>query len=132
MLLRELKRLVERLVGEAEEKRREKCPLVLTLIAALRLRLKGKPLTPGNIAREAREVIERSGMDWGVKSEEYTEAMATSLLNELVEMGVLEPDPDTITRLGKAYRFRGAEDASRDEVAKAVLEAVSPCLLRAV
>ena len=132
MLLRELKKLVERLVGEAEERRREKCPLILTLIAALRLRLKGKPLTPSNIAKEARELIEKSSVDWGVKSEEYTETTATSLLNELVEMGVLEPDPETLTRLGKAYRFRRTEDANSDEVAKAVLEAVSPCLLRAV
>ena len=58
--------------------------------------------------------------------------MTTSLLSEPVEVGVLEPDPETLTRLGKAYRFRGAEYASRDEAAKPVLEAVLPCPLRAV
>lgn len=130
-LLGELREALAKLVeefGSIRERRR----LVLTLIAALRLRERGEPVTPGSVAKEVQDIIKRTEgrIDWGINSEEYTAAIAVDLLHELVEMGVLEPDPEILEELDRRYRFRSYE--GEEDAAKEALHAVAPLLLRIV
>jgi hypothetical protein len=106
--------------------------LVLALVSALRLRERNEPITPRSIAREAREILRRTRgrIDWGVGEEEFTEALAADLLHELVEMGVLEPDPSVLKELEKRYRFRSYEE--EEDARLEAMRAVAPVLLRAV
>jgi len=110
----------------------ERRGLLLALVSALRLRERGEPITPSSVAREGREIIRRTRgrIDWGVEEEEFTEAYVAGLLEELVEMGVLEPEPELLEELGKKYRFKSYVD-DEDAVFEA-LRAVAPVLLRAV
>ena len=130
-LLRELRKALAKLVeefGSISEKRR----LALTLIAALRLRQRGEPVTPRSVAKEAQDIIKRTKgrIDWGIDSKDYTAAIAVDLLHELIEMGVLEPDPEILGELDRRYRFRSYEE--EEDAAKEALHAVAPLLLRIV
>ncbi len=124
-LKEKLRRLVERF------RRGERRGLLLTLVAAARLRERGEAITPSSVAREARRIIRetRGRVDWGVSEEEYTESLAADLLEELVEMGVLEPSPELLEELEKRYRFRSYEE--EEDAYKAALEATAPLLFRA-
>ncbi|MCE4625412.1 MAG: hypothetical protein F7C35_06065 [Desulfurococcales archaeon] len=64
---------------------------VLTLLAVVRLREKGKEITAENVAEEAKRIIrERPDIEWGVTEEQYTVDLAAELLRELARNGVLE------------------------------------------
>ncbi len=110
----------------------ERRGLLLALVSALRLRERGEPITPSSVAREGREIIRRTRgrIDWGVKEEEFTEAYVTGLLEELVEMGVLEPEPELLEEMEKRYRFRSYEEP--EDARLEALKAAAPILLRAV
>jgi hypothetical protein len=125
-LREKLERIIERF------QRGERRGLVLALISALRLRERGEPITPASVAREGREIIRRTKgrIDWGVDEEGFTEAYVTSLLEELVELGVLEPEPSILEELDKKYRFRSYE--SEEDARAEALRAAAPILLRAV
>jgi len=95
MLKEKLDRVLERF------KRGERKGLVLTMLAASRLSDKGEEISPDNIVKEAQKIMDEApDVDWGVTREEYTIGLASSLLQELVEMGVLEETDTTI------YRFK--------------------------
>jgi len=95
MLKEKLDRVLERF------KRGERKGLVLTMLAASRLSDKGEKISPDNIVKEAHKIMDEApDVDWGVTRQEYTVGLASSLLQELVEMGVLEETNTTI------YRFR--------------------------
>jgi len=128
--LEELRRRLESLV--ARFRRGERRGLLLALVSALRLRDRGEPVTPENVAREGRGIIRRTRgrLDWGVEEEEFTASYAADLLEELVEMGVLEPDPSALEELEKRYRFRSYE--SEEDARIEALKAAAPILLRAV
>ena len=83
---------VRRALSELEERFRSgrRRGLVLTLLAVTRLQERGERVTPDSVAREARRIIREYQEDWGVSYDEYTPGLASSLLRELVEMGVLE------------------------------------------
>lgn len=67
------------------------------MLAASRLSDKGKTISPENIVREADKIMEETpDIDWGVNREEYTIGLASSLLRELVEIGVLEESEASI------------------------------------
>ncbi len=126
----ELRRRLEELVrGFLRGRRRG---LLLALVSALRLRDRGEAITAENVAKEGREIIRRTHgrIDWGVREEEFTETLVSELLEELVEMGVLEPDPEVIEELGKRYRFRSYEEP--EDAHLEALKAAAPILLRAV
>lgn len=95
MLKEKLDRVLERF------KRGERKGLVLTMLAASRLSDKREEISPDNIVKEAQKIMDEApDIDWGVTREEYTIGLASSLLQELVEMGVLEETDTTI------YRFK--------------------------
>lgn len=90
----------------------ERRGLVLTLLAVARLARRGEEITAESVAREASRIMdERPDVDWGVPRGGYTPALASSLLGELVEMGVLEPQ-------GGAGRFRVAGYSDGDPLAE--------------
>jgi len=86
--------------------------LVLTLLAVARLAERGEEITAESVRDEARRIMdERPDVDWGVSREEYTVGMASSLLRELVEMGVLEEAGP-----GEAPKYRVASYSDGDPV----------------
>lgn len=105
-LKEKLDRLLERF------KSGERKGLVLTLLAALRLSREGKRISAESVVEEARRIMDEvPNVDWGVSREEYTVGLASSLLQELVEMGVLEEADAAL------YRFRRYSDGDpRDEI----------------
>lgn len=130
-LLEELRKALAKLIDEFHSLQ-EKRKLALTLVAALRLREKGQPVTPRTVTEEAHSIIKQTEgrIDWGINREEYTVALATDLLHELVEMGVLEPHPETLETLDKKYRFRSYEE--EEDAAKEALKVVAPLLQKVV
>ena len=123
-VIERVKELVEEFLEGRSEKRRRL--LLLTLVAAHKLRQRGEEITAENIAREARRLIQRS--EWGVEEEEYTEALAADLLEELVDMGVLEPSPEVLEELGRRYRFKSYGEEG--DAGEATLQALTPLLLK--
>ena len=93
-------------------KKGERRGLVLAMLAAIRLSDKGKAISVDNIVEEAKMIIDEfPNIDWGVSKEEFTPGLASSLLKELVEMGVLEPT-DTSRFIFKTYE----SGSPRDEI----------------
>ncbi len=127
--LAELKEKLRHLVERFH--RGERRGLLLTLVAVTKLKERGEAITPSNVAKEAKKIIKetRGRVDWGVTEEEYTESLAADLLEELVDMGVLEPTPELLEELEKRYRFRSYEE--EEDAYKAALEATAPLLFRA-
>ncbi len=84
--------------------------LVLTLVAVQSLREKGEEASEEAVRREGLRILRetRGKVDWGVSEEEYTPALVSSLLRELVEMGVLE-EVD-----GAVYRIRGGRQGEEE------------------
>jgi len=85
--------------------------LVLTLVAVQSLRERGEEVTEEAVRREGLRILRetKGKVDWGVTEEEYTPALVSSLLRELVEMGVLEEVE------GAAYRVYRIRDGRRGE-----------------
>ncbi len=80
---------------------------VLTLLSIIRLQERGEDATVENIVKEANSIIEstRGKIDWGVSS--YTIEVATPLLEELVNMGVIEEIDGVVTdKLKRKYRIK--------------------------
>ncbi|KSW12050.1 hypothetical protein CF15_04530 [Pyrodictium occultum] len=121
----ELREALQRLLKDFQEAGR-RGKLLLTLVAALKLREKEKPITPASVAEEARRIIEetRGEISWGVESAQYTAALAADLLQELVEMGVLEPGPEILRELGRRYRFRSYGEGDAEAEARRILAPV--------
>ncbi|MEB3779382.1 MAG: hypothetical protein GSR85_04035 [Desulfurococcales archaeon] len=93
--------------------------LVLTLLSLIRVRRKGLEASPENIAREASEILERTSdrIDWGIERGKYTVELASSLLEELVAMGVLEELEGAEDLLRRRYRIRRYDEEDlEDEV----------------
>ena len=111
-----LRAAVERFLGG------ERRGLMLTVLAASRLRERGEEITAKAVAEEGRRIIEetRGRMDWGVTESEYTAEKARELLDELVDMGVLE-------RVDGGYRF--ARHDSTD-IYPQVMDTMAPIVLR--
>ncbi len=85
--------------------------LVLTLLAAARLAERGEEISAETVRREALRLMEeRPDVDWGVGRGEYTTGLAASLLRELVEMGVLEPQGPWESELERRYRLASYSD----------------------
>ena len=110
----------------------ERKGLLLALVSAIRLRERNEPITPANVAREGREIIRRTRgrIDWGVEEDEFTESLAADLLEELVDMGVLEPSPEVLEELEKRYRFRSYEE--EEDIKIEAVKALAPILVRAL
>ena len=111
-----LRAAVERFLGG------ERRGLMLTVLAASRLRERGEEITAKAVAEEGRRIIEetRGRMDWGVSESEYTAEKARELLDELVDMGVLE-------KVDGGYRF--ARHDSTD-IYPQVMDTMAPIVLR--
>ncbi len=129
-MLEHVKKKLEELVKRFIDGERR--GLVLALVSAIRLRERNEPITPSSVAREGREIIRRTRgrIDWGVKEEEFTESLAADLLEELVDMGVLEPSPEVLEELEKKYRFRSYEE--EEDIKIEAVKAVAPILVRAL
>ncbi len=123
---KKLEELVKRFING------ERRGLVLALVSAIRLRERNEPITPSSVAREGREIIRRTRgrIDWGVEEEEFTESMAADLLEELVDMGVLEPSPEVLEELEKKYRFRSYKE--EEDIKIEAVKAIAPILVRAL
>ncbi|MEB3787666.1 MAG: hypothetical protein GSR78_02795 [Desulfurococcales archaeon] len=90
---------------------------VLTLLSIIRLQERGEEATIENIVKEANSIIEstRGRIDWGVSS--YTVDVATPLLEELVNMGVIEELDGIVTdKLKKKYRIKDHDGEVEREV----------------
>ena len=90
--------------------------LVLTLLAVVRLSDRGEKITPEKVVEEAHRIMEENPeTDWGVSKDEYTVGLASSLLKELVEMGVLDVEE---TPSGLVYKLSQTEEGvnPRDEI----------------
>ncbi len=108
-LIAELRRRLDELLERFRSGRRS--GLVLTLLAVHRLAKRGEEITPESVANEAGRIIEeRPDVDWGVSGEDDAPALAASLLQELVEMGVLEPDPAVEGELRRRFRVASYHD----------------------
>ncbi len=121
-VVEKVKALVEGFLGGGCDARRRR--LLLALMAVQRLRERGEEVTAETVAREARRIIrENPGEQWCIAEEEFTPALAADLLQELVEMGVLEPEPGLLEELGRRYRFRSYEQPGdvEEEVARLLL-----------
>lgn len=90
---------------------RERKRLQLTYVAVKRLRERGEQVTVSKVVEEARRVMEesRGEIEWGFGPEEYTEEVAAPLLQELLDMGVVDPDPVLLEELDKRLRRGGGE-----------------------
>ncbi|MCE4600219.1 MAG: hypothetical protein F7C38_01450 [Desulfurococcales archaeon] len=78
--------------------------LVLAMLAAIRLSDKGEKISPENVASEAKALMdEHPDIDWGVSREDLTPGLASTLLQELADMGLLEAT-DTLTYRLKPYK----------------------------
>jgi len=100
-----LDRLLERFQGG------ERRGLVLTLLAVVRLKENGREITPESVVEEAHKIMsERPDVDWGVSREEYTVELATKLLDELADAGVIEPIDPMEPPPYKKYRVRKYSD----------------------
>lgn len=74
-------------------KNKKRKGLVLTLLAITRLIGRGEKATTKKIVEEAHKIMnEHPNIDWGVKQEEYTIGLASTILKELEEMGLLQSE----------------------------------------
>ncbi len=118
-----LAEVVERLRTAVERfLRGDRRGLMLTVLAASRLRERGEDITAEAVAREGRRIIRETGerMDWGVGEDDYTAEKARELLEELADMGVLE-------KIDGSYRFARH---GPDDVYPHAMDTMAPILLR--
>ncbi len=102
--IEELRKKLENLKEKFEAGNRN--GLVLTLVAVTRLLRDKKHVSLREIVEEAKRILHNKNIDvdWGVANTGYDESLASTLVRELIDMGVLE-EVD-----GRLYRFKKYED----------------------
>ncbi len=82
------RKALERL--ESRFKKGDRSGKVLTLLALAKLRERGEKATPEKIVEEARKIMEETPrIKWGVEKDEYNVGLASSILKELLEAGLI-------------------------------------------
>ncbi len=109
--IKDIKKKLDKLLEKFKKKERK--GLVLTLLSVVRLSDKGEKVTPENVVSEAKRIIDESPhIDWGVSKDEYNVGIASSLLKELVEMGILDEEETPTGMVYMLARTRSGDPRS--------------------